>query len=75
MSILTHAIHDTLVSLFVTGTYTSACDVWSYGILMWEIFSLGNTPYSGLTNNQAREKVDEGTSTILDSLTIIKRPL
>ena len=34
--------------------------MWSYGILMWEIFSLGSTPYSGLTNNQAREKVDEG---------------
>ena len=46
--------------VFVTGTYTSSCDVWSYGILMWEIFSLGSTPYSGLPNNQAREKVDEG---------------
>lgn len=42
------------------GTYTSACDVWSYGILMWEVFSFGGTPYPGLTNSQARDKVDEG---------------
>ena len=39
--------------------------MWSYGILMWEIFSLGSTPYSGLTNNQAREKVDEGKTSLL----------
>jgi len=42
------------------GTYTNACDVWSFGILMWEVFSLGGTPYPGLTNSQAREKVDDG---------------
>lgn len=42
------------------GTYTAACDVWSYGILMWEVFSFGTTPYPGLTNSQARDKVDEG---------------
>jgi tyrosine-protein kinase Fer len=42
------------------GTYTSACDVWSYGVLLWEIFSFGSQPYPGLTNSQAREKVDEG---------------
>lgn len=42
------------------GTYTTACDVWSYGILVWEVFSYGATPYPGLTNAQARDKVDEG---------------
>ena len=51
-----------VVSLCVTGTYTTACDVWSFGILMWEVFSFGATPYQGLTNNQAREKVDAGES-------------
>ncbi len=29
------------------GKYTSLCDVWSYGILCWEIFSRGGTPYQG----------------------------
>ncbi|KMQ93859.1 tyrosine-protein kinase fps85d [Lasius niger] len=42
------------------GKYTSLCDVWSYGILIWEIFSKGGNPYSGMSNSQAREKIDAG---------------
>ncbi|XP_030767595.1 tyrosine-protein kinase Fer isoform X2 [Sitophilus oryzae] len=42
------------------GKYTSLCDVWSYGILCWEIFSRGGTPYSGMNNSKAREKIDGG---------------
>lgn len=43
-----------------TGKYTSLCDVWSYGVLMWEIFSKGDTPYAGMSNSRAREKIDTG---------------
>lgn len=42
------------------GKYTALCDVWSYGILMWEIFSKGDTPYSGMSNSRARERIDSG---------------
>ncbi|XP_074474846.1 tyrosine-protein kinase Fer [Sebastes fasciatus] len=42
------------------GRYSSDSDVWSYGILLWETFSLGVCPYPGLTNQQAREQVEKG---------------
>ncbi|XP_003745932.1 tyrosine-protein kinase Fer [Galendromus occidentalis] len=42
------------------GKYTSMCDVWSFGVLIWEIFSLGQAPYAGLSNTKAREKIDQG---------------
>jgi len=42
------------------GKYTSLCDVWSYGVLAWEIFSKGGTPYQGMTNTRARELIDGG---------------
>ncbi|XP_029657367.2 tyrosine-protein kinase Fer-like isoform X4 [Octopus sinensis] len=42
------------------GKYTSLCDVWSFGILMWEVFSSGLTPYQGMSNAQAKERIDAG---------------
>lgn len=42
------------------GKYTVLCDVWSYGVLIWEIFSKGGTPYAGMSNSKARERIDEG---------------
>uniref|UniRef100_A0A8C9VZ33 Tyrosine-protein kinase n=1 Tax=Scleropages formosus TaxID=113540 RepID=A0A8C9VZ33_SCLFO len=42
------------------GRYSSESDAWSYGILLWETFSLGMCPYPGMTNQQAREQVEKG---------------
>lgn len=42
------------------GRYSSESDVWSFGILLWETFSMGVCPYPGMTNQQAREQVEKG---------------
>uniref|UniRef100_A0A8C3NCV4 Tyrosine-protein kinase n=1 Tax=Geospiza parvula TaxID=87175 RepID=A0A8C3NCV4_GEOPR len=42
------------------GRYSSESDVWSFGILLWEAFSLGAVPYANLSNQQTREAVERG---------------
>ena len=34
------------------GKFTSASDVWAYGVLLWEVFTFGQQPYAGLTNEE-----------------------
>ena len=40
--------------------FTSSSDVWSYGIVMWEVMSYGEKPYWDMTNQQVVETIEQG---------------
>ncbi|XP_072868164.1 leukocyte tyrosine kinase receptor isoform X2 [Chlorocebus sabaeus] len=45
---------------FLEGIFTSKTDSWSFGVLLWEIFSLGYMPYPGRTNQEVLDFVVAG---------------
>ncbi|XP_073442458.1 leukocyte tyrosine kinase receptor [Dendrobates tinctorius] len=45
---------------FLEGIFTSKTDTWSFGVLLWEIFSLGYMPYPCKTNQEVLEFVTGG---------------
>ena len=45
-----------------TNCFTLASDVWSFGIVLWELFSLGKEPYAGQTVEDVIEKFKKGYS-------------
>ena len=40
--------------------YTSKSDVWSFGVLAWEVFSYGKTPYGYMTGIDIAQAVSAG---------------
>nr|ALV82496.1 Alk [Leptinotarsa decemlineata] len=45
---------------FQDGIFTSKTDVWSYGVLLWEIMSMGYMPYTGCANKDVMDLVTTG---------------
>lgn len=40
--------------------FTTKCDVWSFGVAMWEAFSYGGRPYKNMKGNEILQMVDAG---------------
>ncbi|XP_066969584.1 tyrosine-protein kinase receptor [Macrobrachium rosenbergii] len=45
---------------FLDGIFTSKTDVWSFGVLLWEVMSLGYMPYPGRGNQEVMQLVTNG---------------
>lgn len=45
---------------FVDGIFTSKTDSWSFGVLLWEIMSMGFMPYTGCSNGDVMTQVLRG---------------
>ncbi|XP_051979537.1 inactive tyrosine-protein kinase 7-like [Xyrauchen texanus] len=40
--------------------FSTKTDVWSFGVLMWEVFNFGELPYAELTDDKVLEALQEG---------------
>ena len=45
---------------YTAGRLSIKSDVWSFGILLWELVTKGKVPYPGMTNEQVMEAVPQG---------------
>ena len=54
------AIKWTAPEFFTLNRMSIKSDVWSFGILLWELITEGNEPYPGMTNEEVRKLASKG---------------
>ena len=42
------------------GVFTTQSDVWSFGVLLWEVMTLGDRPYTTHSNSEVLNYVRNG---------------
>lgn len=50
----------TAIESILRGIYTTRSDVWSFGILLFEILTVGGSPYPGMNGYQVRDFISQG---------------
>ena len=55
------------------GKFTVKSDVWSFGVLVWEVYTYGRQPYSGMSNYEVIDRVKTGQ--ILDCPDLCPAPI
>lgn len=61
-------IHDTHTSPTLPPQVTRAANVWSFGVLAWEVVCRGQMPYPGLDDDQVIQRV------VMDKLCVPDQP-
>jgi hypothetical protein len=50
--------------------FSTASDVWSFGVVLWEIWTYSEIPYKGMNNKKVTKAILEGFRYIMHSLSI-----